>query len=105
MQAGNGQHWFCLIRTAEELIELFDSLGSTTEFIKEKLNFKVIYEFNSTAVQTEKSTLCGQFCVFFVLNRLMNLDSHFEEIVNDLFEEQSEKNDTVVQEFVNNLMN
>jgi phosphate starvation-inducible protein PhoH len=59
-----GKHWFVIFKSSHNLTEVFNSLGTTASFVSEQLNFKTVYEFNTTQVQGDQSILCGEFCEF-----------------------------------------
>lgn len=99
--SGPGQHWFVIFRPSSDVIEVFDSLGSDAKSIKSKqLPFKAVYEFNETALQNPASSLCGQFCIYFIVNRLYELDSELNEVVNDIFVKNTEENEKAVRDFL-----
>lgn len=87
----------------DDVCEVFDSLGCDPNFIKSSLpKYCKFVEYNSSAVQSKTSKLCGEFCLFFIQNRLLNLDLHFEEVCNLLFCDNCEKNEKSVIDFIHN---
>lgn len=64
------------------------------------MSYKTFFEYNMTPVQAKNSKSCAEFCIFFVVNRLMNLDLEFEDLVNDIFDVNCNKNEGTVQEFM-----
>jgi hypothetical protein len=76
----HGFHWYAVIKV-ENRIEVFDSLGTSEEEVKQRLgHFKLKFYFNSSAVQEETSSNCGLFCCYFLQVRLLNLDLKFSEV-------------------------
>ena len=73
----SGSHWLC-IYISRQGVEIFDSLGfdprfysTSTKFI---INFIEKYSFNrclliSPILQPASSTLCGLYCIYFILFR------------------------------------
>ncbi len=105
---GAGLHWFVLHRrhSAEETFELFDSLGVTSEFVKKTVKYQekssdhtVVCVFNETRLQETNSTSCGEFCVFFIIQRMFNEDLDFETFINEVFSKNPSKNEEAVQVF------
>jgi hypothetical protein len=109
ISTGNGLHWFCLLRSSKTSIECFDSLGissSKKTILEETCRFRGIkeLEYNETAFQSFESTSCGLFSVYFIINRLHNLDMTFDELLNDIFDvENKERNESLVHEFCDNI--
>lgn len=83
-----GKHWLSVIRTEKKLVEIFDSLGTKIDFINNFFHFrsatKIIY--NESIFQESDSSTCGLFCVYFIINRLYNLDLHFDELLSEIFD-------------------
>jgi hypothetical protein len=109
VQSGNGKHWICFVRTCKNSIELFDSLGIDDEkkslisrFCKFKVNEIV---FNETQFQANFTSTCGLFVLYFIFERLFNLDFSFDEILNDIFDEDLMKNEEKVTQFCENILN
>ncbi len=67
--------------------------------------FHGVCEFNITAVQARESTSCGQFCIFVAIHRYFNEDLPFQELLNDLFDLNLEKNEKRACDFIANLKN
>ncbi len=56
--------------------------------------------YNVTRVQGEDSDKCGEFCAYFVFNRFTNLDLDLEDLLNDLFDEDTTTNEKTVLQFL-----
>jgi len=102
---GPGIHWFCLIRQGHS-IECFDSLGidSSKKLILLSLpliqqSFVRDLEFNTTQIQPSASILCGEFTLYFLINRLHNQDLSFSNLINEIFVPSLEHNETLVVRF------
>ena len=84
------------------MFEIFDSLGSTEEFVTQflrKQKRKGTREFNTTRVQAQDSEMCGKYCLYFIIQRIFNDDLDFEELLNEIFEANTAKNEVLVEEF------
>ena len=105
LSSGSGLHWFALFRFSRQDIECFDSLGVNEHKLEvlKLLNFKGVSNiiFNVTQVQANESASCGQFCLYFLFERLHNLDFSFHELMNELFVTDLNKNEEEVQKFIN----
>ena len=53
-----------------------------------------------TQVQGNESAACGQFCLYFLVERLCNLDFSFHELLNEIFFNDVKKNEEEVQKFL-----
>jgi len=101
-----GEHWFVIHRCTSETIEVFDSLGiSENKLNKLKtLKFKKVkkLKFNVTPVQALDSTLCGEYSVYFVYQRLFNKDFGFNQLMNEIFSLNYTDNSKAVADFLQN---
>jgi len=80
---GIGIHWFCFVRNSKKSVECFDSLGineSKKNVLKSQCQFKNIsnIHFNETIFQSQNSDSCGYFTIYFILQRMHNLDIRFK---------------------------
>ena len=107
--SGPGQHWFVLFRYSVSELECFDSLGvgDDRQTFLRSVKFRGIRElhYNQSPVQLPTSTTCGHFCLFFIFERLHNLDFEFSEFLNELFTENLDQNELIVSEFYRNHYN
>ena len=103
LSTGPGKHWFVLFRYNQRELECFDSLGVGTErqALLRSVQFKSIRElnYNESPVQSVTSSSCGEFCLYFIFERLHNLDFDFSDFLNEIFSQNLEKNEQVVSEF------
>ena len=107
---GSGEHWFCFLRSGKSEIECFDSLGINTlkrDILENSCRFRGIKEltFNETQVQDNNSSTCGYFSIYFLIERMHNLDLLFEDFLDDIFVEDLSKNEEIVQKFCRNIIN
>lgn len=99
-----GSHWWALYRSSATSIEFFDSLGvdeSKATHLCSLIKIKKLkeIEFNETVLQAKDSVSCGEFCLFFLFNRLHNLDYSFDETLNDIFYTDTSLNEQAVTKF------
>ncbi len=94
-----GKHWFAICRCND--IEIFDSLGieEVSSLIVDLKERKGEIEYNVSQLQSDKSALCGEYCLYFFFHRMTNLDMDFEELIEDIFTSNVEENDVRVKEF------
>ncbi len=96
-------HWFVICRREHDLYEIFDSLGTSSTAVKNIL--KIFFgkcDFNETALQAKESSACGEFCIFFAVQRYFNEDLDFAELLNEYFTTDFIKNEQSVKKFLNN---
>lgn len=104
ISTGHGIHWYAIVRLGK-VIECFDSLGIKEDqknFICTHFNFPGIryISFNTTQVQPLSSILCGQFVLYFLYERYHNLDLDFDDLLNSIFDNNLQKNDDTVSNFI-----
>lgn len=100
-----GEHWFVLYRSDSYLIEVFDSLGINEEKLNKlkELKFQHVRKlnFNVTPVQSNESNNCGEYCIYFVYQRLFNKDLDFNMLMNEIFSYNLTENAKMVESFIN----
>jgi hypothetical protein len=106
---GSGQHWFCFVRNSKSEIECFDSLGINEEkkqLLRKYCVFRGIKEinFNQTTFQNSETDTCGLFTIYFIVERMFNLDLTFEEVLEEIFDENTLINEEKVSKFCNNIL-
>jgi hypothetical protein len=105
---GIGKHWICFIRNEHSEIECFDSLGITDEkreLLSSYCKFKqksIIY--NETKFQKDNTDSCGLFCLYFLIERMHNLDLTFEELLEDIFCPNEDINESRVSLFCDKIL-
>ena len=101
---GSGKHWFCVYKEKNCRLECFDSLGVDEQkrnILKTCLKQRGIKEikFNVTRVQSLETTSCGQFVLYFIIERYHNKDLSFNELLNSIFVQSINENELKVNEF------
>lgn len=99
-----GQHWFCIIKIKPNKYEYFDSLGVNEKKLELLIHSNIFSKnsqvlFNETQFQNSTSISCGLFVLYFIINRLHNLDLSFSDLLNEIFVTDCEKNETLVNDF------
>ena len=91
-----GEHWVCFYATSYQPIEYFDSYGfpPTDDF----LNILGEEYLRSTKfVQHPLSSMCGQYCIFYIYMRAMGYT--MIDIIQ-MFDDDTFLNDVVVNKFI-----
>lgn len=101
---GRGLHWVALHFPPKGPIELFDSLGNCPEYYQKRFQNILIfngprYKYVDSRIQSETSTLCGHYCIYFILQRFKGRSMN--DIVHDLNVFNAHANDRLVSDFVN----
>jgi hypothetical protein len=96
-------HWVAFYKEASSVLEFFDSFGLQLEtYGPEFVNFAVRngkdVSLNVHQLQPNNTSSCGQFCLYFLLNR--NLGRSYEEIMSDFDLNDCEYNNMIVKSFV-----
>jgi hypothetical protein len=89
-------------------LECFDSLGlneNKLHNLKTYCQFKGIskIDYNETSFQKDDSDSCGLFVLYYIFKRMFNLDLTFEEILEDIFENDKNLNELNVIKFCKNI--
>lgn len=105
-QTEKGSHWLAMYFPSKESAEFFDSYGNPPDFYEE--NFKTFlnshsrkWTYNHRCLQSLTSSMCGQFCVYFLLNRIRG--KSLLQIVKS-FNDNVSVNDQRVSHFVRRLL-
>ena len=100
----SGQHWLCCYKE-DKIIYCFDSIGIDEQkkqmlesFFKHFKGVKEIH-FNETQFQTSTSATCGQFTIYFLVQKSFNKDLSFQELLEEIFQKDSTKNELLVKHF------
>jgi hypothetical protein len=92
-----GMHWVAVFSDKEDEIEIFDSFGKDFSFYGLKpLSRRVIKQ--TEQLQSSDSTVCGQYCLFFLLRRASG--ETYKQIIQ-LFTENKVSNDKMVCQYIN----
>lgn len=95
-----GSHWFSVANYRDE-IEIFDSLGTNAEFAFS--NFSHLgphVNFNGEQFQPNSSVLCAKYAIYFCVNRVLNPEVSFENLLEEIFvTEDLNRNEEIVQRY------
>ena len=93
-----GTHWVAFLHPAPYVLEFFDSFGRSPVQLGFAIpnNFTLIY--NTSAIQSENSTLCGELCIIFLYYRAHAIT--FNKIISQL----SSKSDTLIKNIFHKLV-
>lgn len=101
----SGQHWVAFYVVDEKRGEFFDSFAHPPEYYSRKFtNFfqrqSVITEWNHKRLQSDISTVCAQYCVYYLLHRsrVQTLQEIIKPFTKDLL-----TNDEYVYNVVDNM--
>ena len=97
-----GSHWVALYLTPEGENEYFDSYGLPPILPRFLKLLRFDYRYNATQLQSLKSTVCGQYCVFYVWRK--SLGESLERIIN-YFTDERHENDLIVNQIVEDEFN
>ncbi len=104
MSAGEGMHWWAVVRPEEGHLEVFDPLGTSAVYLKRHFtNFSDTIDtidFNEEGVQSRRSETCGGFCVYFLVQRYLNRDLSLQELLEEIFVENKIENERFVKKFI-----
>ena len=98
---GPGKHWVAIFITSRGRIEYFDPLGHRPPPVMAVFFRRGgrTYAYNSECVQSDISSSCGQFCIFYAILRSMNQPMN---VIMKYFKDIS-FNEKLVVTFVSNL--
>lgn len=109
VSSGFGKHWFALLRYDKNLYELFDSLGFNDHKIFDlKRHCQITEEivYNKTQFQKNDTNTCGNFCVYFLIERLHNYDMDFDDLLENIFlTDNLDYNEQTVRQFGLDILN
>jgi hypothetical protein len=100
-----GTHWIAFL-CINNCLEIFCSLGNTWDLIVPYLKFrkKITIYYNETPFQSETSTKCGKYVIYYLIERHFNINMSLHDLLEDLFvTDDINKNDAIVEDFCNNL--
>ncbi len=105
----NGSHWFTILCHSKSMYEVFDSLGINGEKEKKLKTFLKLHpdvlEVNETQFQLNESILCGKFSIYYVIQRMYNLDLDYTDFLCETFDSDLSKNENLVTKFCEDILN
>ena len=101
-----GEHWIALLYdgNSQRGIDCFCSYGTHPYFlphsIQKVLFHSTIIHYATYRLQQLCSTLCGQYCVYFIFSRTI-LHQSFTTFMQQFHRHRPEKNDTLIARLIN----
>lgn len=98
-----GLHWLALFKTKQQVyFDFFDSFGHNINYYNNDFqNFLEkhggSYRTCNIQLQSNHTSLCGQYCLYFVFHRLLGVS--YSKIVKN-FSQNMKQNDDIVKQFV-----
>lgn len=100
-----GSHWLTLVHNSDNNYEIFDSLGTKFQELHPYLKFpNAEFEYNTNAFQLSRTSTCGFYAIYFLVNRMMNIDMDYRTLLSDIFEVNKSENEKLVLEFFNDFV-
>ena len=98
----SGEHWVCVYFNSNGIAEFFCSFGNNPSFYDyQMVSFMerncYLWKCNSKRLQSCLSTVCGQYCIFFAICKVLYV--HMDKFCS-LFSKNCQMNDVIVNEFV-----
>ena len=84
------------------------SLGinsSISNKVKNHLKSGRSFAYNSTQLQSDKSVLCGEFTIFYIVRHFYDDDISFSEFMNHYFSSNQKRNEQRVVKFIQDINN
>lgn len=95
-----GEHWTAIYVPSPSVVEYFDSFGlPPNENINSYLERFEIKQLSHTKFQSYRSTVCGAYCAYFILQRCDGVS--WNRVMEKL--SQTKDSDRLVREFCNSL--
>jgi hypothetical protein len=93
-----GMHWIAVYQETPDIVEVFDSFGKeiSTYGIDAFKSKRIINQTDQ--LQSSSSTVCGQYCLFFLLRRASG--EKYTHIIH-LFTDNKVSNDVMVCQYIN----
>jgi len=84
-----GSHWIVIFRSGKDIYEIFNSLGFSSlnlllPYFKPKTKVHVI--FNEHQFQSNSTSTCGLFCIYFAIHRVLCYDQCFTHVLEEVFD-------------------
>ena len=96
-----GLHWIVVYLSPFRILEVFDSSGIHFEVISSALKRHNPYNIIHNILPYQKlgTKNCGIFCIYFILNRILNLEVNFYDLLDKIFSSNLELNDGKIKDF------
>ena len=101
-----GSHWIAIfVPRGKPFMEYFDSFGRKPTYgsIKSFLKQRKFYHYNNRKLQSVLNTTCGQYCIFYLICRALDISP--KRIISFFSKDNFQFNDYLVNETINCLFN
>lgn len=100
-----GSHWMAVYYN-NDIVEFFDSGGTNEKTVASFLSFdnKLECVFNETSIQPPDTNTCGEFSVYFLLNRVQDCKITYKKFLNKHFNLDLNKNNEIVSSYLKTLV-
>ena len=101
-----GTHWASIVRPSKTHLELFDPLSVNFDLVRSYLKLvpkKIEFDYNLSAFQMKTSSTCGQFNIYFLIERVFNFDLSLKDLLIDIFEPELIENEQRVKKFCSDI--
>ena len=98
----SGEHWVAFYFDHSGKAEFYCSYGESPrsyDFDKWIQKNSTSWIYHKDRLQGDLSSVCGQYCLFFLLHRLRDIS------IKDVFTQDNDMNDSLVNEFIRNRFN
>lgn len=110
VSTGPGEHWIAIFKSKPDTLEIFDSLGIGAK--KKRLYLKYLQkvkgityiDINKTRFQSDTSSSCGKFVIYYLIRRLYNPDLSYKQFLRISFKKPWDLNENLVQKYCNDLI-
>lgn len=97
-----GKHWV-VFYFSETICEFYDSLGCTPQYYHTRFKNILLangsqYRYMTDRIQALDSDVCGQYCIYFIMQR--HLNRTLTDICGDFVKHEYNVNDTFVSHYV-----
>ena len=96
-----GTHWVAFFHPNPKVIEFFDSFGKTPGYYGFSIPNTMSLFHNKNQLQSNNSSLCAQWCIFFLFRRAQG--TSFHSLLHKLRSLTPSKADLLVQNFYSQL--
>ena len=93
-----GRHWVAISQIEKDKVECFDSLNEGDFYPNELANLAPVVTYNSLQLQSNCSSVCGEYCIFYIYCRLKGIP--FQQIVTCFSPTKLGENDKLVYKIV-----
>ncbi len=101
-----GSHWLaCYYNHRSKILEFFDSYAQSPEFYNLTIPKNLFLHTNQIPLQSDYSSVCGHYCIFFLVSRLSNQFSSIQSFSRYLSRRFKSKNarDSFVSDKIHSL--